>query len=179
MNLATEPKRFSTVESISRPVAVEPELCHPRPLSRLQGRGRDYRSGIVFPPPPRLAARRVPAPEVTDAALETPQPEVRNVQLETVPPAEVTEVRFETSRRGLLGGLFAWLRGGRPAAKQLRLAEIVALGEKRFVAIIHAEGQKYLVGGGASGVALLTRLDEATKTAEALSPFKQAIEASR
>lgn len=154
MNLSTAPKRISTVESYGQPGAEQSGLCYPRPLSRLQGRGRDYQSGIAYPPPPPPATRRVPPPEVTDIRLETP-------------------------RRGLLGGLFAWLRGERPAAKQLRLAEIVALGEKRFVAIIHAEGQKYLVGGGASGVALLTRLDEATKATDALSPFREAIEASR
>jgi flagellar biogenesis protein FliO len=62
-------------------------------------------------------------------------------------------------RQGLLGSLFSWLRGRAPARKQLRLVETVPLGEKRFVAIIHAQGRKYLVGGGASGVALLTSLD--------------------
>ena len=42
--------------------------------------------------------------------------------------------------RGLLGSLFSFLRGGAPARKQLRLVETVPLGEKRFVAIIHAQG---------------------------------------
>ena len=39
--------------------------------------------------------------------------------------------------------------GIRRAARQLRLCESVSLGEKRVVAVIQYEGQKFLVGGGA------------------------------
>ena len=52
------------------------------------------------------------------------------------------------------------------ATKQLRVVETVSLGEKRFVAIIHAEGHKYLVGGGATGVSLLAQLNILSETAE-------------
>lgn len=56
------------------------------------------------------------------------------------------------------------------ATKQLRVAETVSLGEKRFVAVVHVAGQKFLIGGGAQGVSLLTQLDPATgQAAEALS----------
>lgn len=47
------------------------------------------------------------------------------------------------------------------AAKQLRVAETVSLGEKRFVAVVHVAGQKFLIGGGSQGVSLLTRLEDA------------------
>ena len=60
------------------------------------------------------------------------------------------------------GGLFSWLRSRRVfAEKQLRVSESLSLGEKRFVAILHAEGRKFLIGGGASGVSLLTALEPA------------------
>jgi hypothetical protein len=60
------------------------------------------------------------------------------------------------------GGLFSWLRSRRVfAEKQLRVSESLSLGEKRFVAILHVEGRKFLIGGGASGVSLLTTLDPA------------------
>jgi len=35
---------------------------------------------------------------------------------------------------------------------------MVSLGEKRFVAVVCLEGREFLVGGGASGVSLLTQL---------------------
>ncbi len=59
--------------------------------------------------------------------------------------------------------------------KQLRVAETLALGEKRFVAILHADGHKFLIGGGASGVSLLTQLDE---TQESIQDFESLDELS-
>ena len=153
MSLNAATHRFLIDESFNSPSTEAAGLSYPRPLSRLQGRGRDYQSVVTFAPIARPAAR-------------------------LIPPPEEKEVRFETPRRGLLGGILALLRGETPAKKQLRLAESVALGEKRFVAIIHAEGHKYLVGGGSSGVALLTRLDDATKSLDKLPQFEELIEAA-
>jgi len=83
------------------------------------------------------------------ATRQLPRPEVMT-KLQAMPHA------------GLVGRLFSWLRGhiGTAASKELRLAETVQLGDKRFVAIIHVEGRKFLIGGGAGGVNLLTQLDE-------------------
>jgi hypothetical protein len=63
---------------------------------------------------------------------------------------------------GLLGRMFSWFRSrvGSADSRELRLAETVQLGDKRFVAIIHVEGRKFLIGGGTGGVNLLTQLDE-------------------
>jgi flagellar biogenesis protein FliO len=44
------------------------------------------------------------------------------------------------------------------ATKRLRVAETVSLGEKRFVALVRVEDCEFLIGGGASGVSLLTQL---------------------
>jgi len=82
----------------------------------------------------------------------------RNAPTRLVPPPKA--VKREGTGTPMLTRVLSLLRGGTPAPKQLRLAETVALGEKRFVAIIHAQGRQYLVGGGASGVVLLTELNE-------------------
>jgi hypothetical protein len=60
----------------------------------------------------------------------------------------------------LLGRALSWLRSASAAPKQLRVEDTVSLGEKRFVAILHAEGRKFLIGGGTEGVSLLKQLDE-------------------
>lgn len=83
------------------------------------------------------AARRVPAPE----GLEQ-------------------KIQAFAQQSGLLGKVISWFRTRATSSQHLRLAETVSLGEKRFVAIIHVEGRKFLIGGGTAGVSLLTQLDE-------------------
>lgn len=53
-----------------------------------------------------------------------------------------------------------WIKKNRTfsANKQLRVSDTVSLGEKRFVAVVHIDGKKFLIGGGSSGVSLLTQL---------------------
>lgn len=65
--------------------------------------------------------------------------------------------------RGLLGRALSWLNGSCAPQKQLRVLETVTLGDKRMVAMIQADGQRFLVGGGPSGVSLLTPLDRIQK----------------
>ena len=67
---------------------------------------------------------------------------------------------------GILSRAFSWLRGAAAPERQLRVLETVPLGEKRSVSIIEAEGRRFLVGCGASGVRLLTRLDEEENCSE-------------
>jgi flagellar biogenesis protein FliO len=57
--------------------------------------------------------------------------------------------------------MWAWLKRKRVLGveKQLRVTETLPLGEKRFVAILDVEGRKFLIGGGSTGVSLLTQLD--------------------
>jgi flagellar biogenesis protein FliO len=52
--------------------------------------------------------------------------------------------------------------------KQLRVAETISLGDKRFVAVVQVEGRKFLIGGGSAGVSLLTQLGTANDTQAAL-----------
>ena len=129
-------------------------MQYPRSLSRPQGRGREYRGDVSIAPIPRAPIQRAPLPQPEESKLE-------------VTPA------------GLLSRVFSWLRGGAVAPKKLHLTETVALGEKRFVAIIHAEGRKYLVGGGSAGVALLTKLDEPVNSIDVLKLSPELLEATR
>ena len=122
---------------------------------------------------PRATTRNMPPPEPDEVKPEMP-PLARATTRRVLPP-EPDEIEPEMPQ-GLLGSLFSWLRGGAPARKQLRLVETDPLGEKRFVAIIHAQGRKYLVGGGTSGVALLTSLDEPASHSDSIAPVAEPVE---
>lgn len=52
--------------------------------------------------------------------------------------------------------------------KTLRVCESVSLGEKRFVAIVQVDDERFLIGGSAASVALLSRLQEAKAFAAVL-----------
>ena len=46
------------------------------------------------------------------------------------------------------------------ARKNLKVCENVSLGEKRFVAVIQVDEERFLIGGSSGSVSLLTRLQE-------------------
>jgi hypothetical protein len=50
--------------------------------------------------------------------------------------------------------------------KRLRVVESASLGERRFVAILQVEGQKFLIGGSSSNVSLLAPLEVEASTEE-------------
>jgi flagellar biogenesis protein FliO len=50
----------------------------------------------------------------------------------------------------------------------LQVTSSVSLGEKRFVAVVQVDGLQFLVGGGASNVALLAQLDRKESFGEVL-----------
>lgn len=91
---------------------------------------------------------------------------LRHQQVRRIPPPK--DLQCKVARPSLLSGILSRLRGNGAGKKQLQLLETVSLGEKRFVAIINADGRKFLVGGGTSGVALLAQLDKHTNSAEEL-----------
>ena len=197
MKFTTLGLNSSSNSSRTAPASEPRERTFPPPLSRPLGRGRDYRPDLVSASVFRAATRRVPPTEPEEFNLEMPPlarattrrvlpPEPQEFNPEMPPlarattrrvlPPEPEEFKPEMPPRGLLGSLFSWLRGGAPARKQLRLVETVPLGEKRFVAIIHAQGRKYLVGGGTSGVALLTSLDEPVSHSDSIAPVAEPVE---
>ena len=59
----------------------------------------------------------------------------------------------------------------RKATRRLRLCESLSLGEKRLLAVVEYEQQRFLVGGGAQSVNLLARLDESRDFSELLTEW--------
>ncbi len=103
---------------------------------------------------------------------------LRHQKVRRVPPP--TKGSAPSPGPGVLNRVFLWLRGKYSVAaiKQLRVTETVSLGEKRFVAIIHADGHKFLIGGGASGVCLLTQLSKLAQPTDALPSIEEITERS-
>ena len=54
----------------------------------------------------------------------------------------------------------AWMLRMRRPARQLRMCESLSLGEKRLVAVLQFEGQRYLVGATGSSISLLSQLPD-------------------
>jgi flagellar biogenesis protein FliO len=77
----------------------------------------------------------------------------------------MTAAKFRFSARVLwerLKGLGQrTLRVRRSAPKSLRLRDSLPLGERRFVAVVECEQERFLIGGTSSSVVLLSRLAEA------------------
>jgi hypothetical protein len=102
--------------------------------------------------------------QAAQAAAEKPV-DVSAALKEIHPPALSTTIsRANPSPSSPLLRAWSWInrKYALSATKQLRVAETVSLGDKRFVAVVHVAGQKFLIGGGAQGVSLLTQLDAAT-----------------
>jgi hypothetical protein len=97
--------------------------------------------------------RRMPRPRMITEAVEAPQP-------------------------SLLSRAFSWLKVRGAAPKQLSVLETVSLGEKRFAAILQADGRRYLIGGGTTNVTLLAQLDETTESIDDLETLAEMTESS-
>jgi hypothetical protein len=97
-------------------------------------------------------------PPVNIAATELAAP-ARSVA--SPAPWLVTAGRTIASLLRTAVGLLRRLGPAPRAGRRLRVLETVSLGDKRFAAVIEAEGRRYLIGGGAGTVALLTALDPA------------------
>ena len=95
---------------------------------------------------------------------------LRKQNIRRVPPPEHFQKRLG-AHRGLLGRIVGWLRGGIANEKKLRVIETVPLGEKRMVAIVEAEGRRFLVGCGSNGVSLLTSLKEEHEQVQGTDAF--------
>ena len=95
-----------------------------------------------------------------------------NNKLQVVEPVSLDKTAprvWATSRPqfGVVGRIWSWLHAkyASSATKRLRVAEMVPLGEKRFLAVVSVEGREFLIGGGASGVSVVTQLDAVRDTA--------------
>ena len=80
-----------------------------------------------------------------------------------------------TGGRAYLGRTLHWLAAlGRSLSshpsRQLRLRETLALGERRFIAVVEFERQKFLIAGTGTSVAMLTALPGEASTKENPKP---------
>ncbi len=117
----------------------------------------------------------VGSPLTTGASKRKKQDTPAEEPAKPVQAAPAQEPAAQPLNSGLLTRGWAWLRKNNKfgATRQLRVAETVSLGEKRFVSVIHVDGQKFLIGGGASGVALLTQLGAAEAVQTSTSGVEQ------
>src|SRR5258705_11713720 len=61
-------------------------------------------------------------------------------------------------------GVLQWIMQrakAQQARRNLRVCENVSLGDKRFVAVVQVDQERFLIGGSSSSVSLLARLPEA------------------
>ncbi|MGD0098677.1 MAG: flagellar biosynthetic protein FliO [Terracidiphilus sp.] len=74
-----------------------------------------------------------------------------------------TSLKSLQNASGLLSRAWNWFRerqATRSNSRRLQVAASISLGEKRFIAVVTVDGQQFLVGGGASNVALLAALQD-------------------
>ena len=98
-------------------------------------------------------------------------------QIEALPPAAELNTRkmnapvtLQSFAKQLVFGI-TWFLGKvkvQTARKTLRLCENLPLGDKRFVAVIQVENERFLIGGAAGSVSLLTRLQETPNFSDSL-----------
>ena len=87
-----------------------------------------------------------------------------NTAAEELATTEAHTARFRAVLSKLAGVLrFAIVRLRRRSEKRLRLCENLALGDRRFVAVVQYEQTRFLLGGTASSLVVLARLGEATE----------------
>ena len=98
-------------------------------------------------------------------------------QIEALAPAAELNPRkanppatLQSFAKQLVSGI-SWFLGRikvQTARKTLRLCENLPLGDKRFVAVIQVENERFLIGGAAGSVSLLTRLQETPNFSDSL-----------
>lgn len=108
---------------------------------------------------PLAKAPAKPQPAAEQAAAAEEAKGIAKAAPAEKPTAKAKAARTESAP--LLTRAWKWLQKQNAFSpkKQLRVSDTVSLGEKRFVAVVHVEGQKFLIGGGSAGVSLLAELD--------------------
>ncbi len=123
-----------------------------------------------LPRPKGPRPRAVGSPLTAGASLVKKQEAKLEEAVKPAEPVAENKIPVQPVGNGLLSRGWAWFKKNNKfaATKQMRVAETISLGEKRFVSVIHVDGQKFLIGGGAQSVTLLTQLGVTQTTADAL-----------
>jgi len=76
-------------------------------------------------------------------------------------PKDPKPSKQKLSKPSTMTRALSWLKKQYPPMqeKRMRVTENVPLGEKRFVALVTVDGREFLIGGGPSGVSLLSQLE--------------------
>ncbi len=107
------------------------------------------------------------------AQAQLPPPgRTKAVQLQTVPPAAKALVDLLARTWSFLQRV---VKSQRAKKKNLQVCESVSLGEKRFLAVVHVDQARLLIGGSATSVALLARLDSAASFSTSLKESSEAV----
>ncbi len=87
--------------------------------------------------------------------------------------SEAMRTNCMNGEAGMVAANLWWLRArscwariarlGRAQPRRLRLTETLPLGERRFVAVLEFDGIRFLLGGTASSLVLLARLESETE----------------
>jgi hypothetical protein len=128
---------------------------------------------ILPNPEPQPAQSEFPSRVAASQPIQ-PKPVSQIPQPQPVQPQPVVEIPqpLPQPSTSSLNRAFSWLRkrcAQRPT-KQLRVTETISLGDKRFVAVVQFDDRKFLIGGGSTGVALLTSLDMSAEQETATEP---------
>ena len=117
-------------------------------------------------PPPIFLCMENQTSTILKEAVKVQHSEAKSVPSSPVLPfpvlADAVSLKTFQNASGLLSRALNWIQArrlGRSGAKRLHVSESVSLGEKRFVAVIQLDGLQYLIGGGATNVALLAQLN--------------------
>ncbi len=80
----------------------------------------------------------------------------------------------------IAGGIAWFLQRAKAqkARKSLRMCESLPLGDRRFVAVIQVDGERFLIGCSSSSVSMLSRLRQPQTFAETLERCQEAGRAS-
>ncbi len=153
-----EPVKLTKLES-TKSVSIPPRVVEPQqapPNSRRRSWPRFW--------PSTRARKTLPVSKQLQV--------VKSVSLETSAPncsksnhPQIVQTRHTGSR--ILAHIRSWLHAKytMSSVKRLRVTEMVPLGEKRFLAVVSVEGREFLIGGGASGVSVVTQLQGALENA--------------
>ena len=121
----------------------------------------------------RLSLPKTSAPSIPELNPEPTPPSARPSTRPTprpTPPTPRARPASPATLSSFVRKIWTWLKAKRALqlrSKRLTVTETVSLGDKRFVSIVRVDDQHYLIGGSASGVALLTDLPERPQEPEA------------